>query len=83
MRNVYIKIFLNADTSHYEQFADGTVKCIEDEIPFEVPEGWCWCRLKDVFVLNPKNSLEDEDIVAFIPMTLVADEFSNSFEAYS
>ena len=30
---------------HYEQFADGTVKDIEDEIPFEVPEGWAWCRL--------------------------------------
>lgn len=30
---------------HYEKFADGTVKCIEDEIPFEVPEGWEWCRL--------------------------------------
>ena len=30
---------------HYEKFQDGTVKCIEDEIPFEVPEGWSWCRL--------------------------------------
>ena len=24
------------------------MKCIEDEIPFEVPEGWAWCRLKHV-----------------------------------
>ena len=30
---------------HYEKFADGTVKCIEDEIPFEVPDGWAWTRL--------------------------------------
>ena len=30
---------------HYEKFADDTVKCIEDEIPFEVPEGWGWGRL--------------------------------------
>ena len=30
---------------HYEKFADGSVKCIEDEIPFELPEGWCWTRL--------------------------------------
>ena len=29
---------------HYEKFQDGTVKCIEDEIPFEIPEGWVWCR---------------------------------------
>ena len=35
---------------HYEQFADGTVKDIEDEIPFEVPEGWAWCRLPEIAV---------------------------------
>lgn len=33
---------------HYEQFADGTVKDIEDEIPFEVPDGWAWCRLGEI-----------------------------------
>ncbi|MGN0725545.1 MAG: restriction endonuclease subunit S, partial [Treponema sp.] len=36
-------IFLH--NRHYEKFADGTVKDIEDEIPFDVPEGWAWCRL--------------------------------------
>ena len=30
---------------HYERFNDGTVKCIEDEIPFELPKGWEWERL--------------------------------------
>ena len=38
-------IFVGSDKRHYEQFADGTVKDIEDEIPFEVPYGWAWCRL--------------------------------------
>ena len=38
----------NAHKRHYEKFADGTVKDIEDEIPFDVPEGWAWCRLKEV-----------------------------------
>ena len=38
-------IFVGEDNLHYEKFADGTVKCIEDEIPFELPEGWAWCRL--------------------------------------
>ena len=35
---------------HYEKFADGSVKCIEDEIPFELPEGWAWARLGSVFL---------------------------------
>ena len=33
---------------HYEKFADGSVKCIEDEIPFELPEGWAWTRLQSI-----------------------------------
>ena len=33
---------------HYEKFPDGSVKCIEDEISFELPEGWEWCRLSTI-----------------------------------
>ena len=33
---------------HYEKFADGTVKCIEDEIPFEPPQGWECERLSNI-----------------------------------
>jgi len=35
---------------HYEKFQDGTVKCIEDEIPFEVPEGWAWTRFSAITI---------------------------------
>ena len=38
------------DGRHYEQFADGSLKDIEDEIPFEIPKNWCWCRLKDLCI---------------------------------
>ena len=38
-------IFKGDDNLHYEQFDDGAVKCIEEEIPFELPEGWAWARL--------------------------------------
>ena len=41
-------IFKGEDNLHYEKFQDGTVKCIEDEIPFEVPEGWEWTRLQSI-----------------------------------
>ena len=42
-------IFKGDDNLHYEKFPDGTVKCIEDEIPFELPEGWSWTRLGSLF----------------------------------
>ena len=47
-------IFKGEDNLHYEKFQDGTVKCIEDEIPFEVPEGWEWTRLRSIihFIRN-------------------------------
>ena len=41
-------IFVGDDKLHYEKFADGSIVCIEDEIPFEIPESWAWCRLKEV-----------------------------------
>ena len=37
-------IFKGDDNLHYEKFSGGTVKCIEDEIPFDVPNNWEWCR---------------------------------------
>jgi len=38
-------IFKGEDSLHYEKFQDGNVKCIEDEIPFDLPFGWEWVRL--------------------------------------
>ena len=43
-------IFKGEDNLHYEKFQDGTVKCIEDEIPFEVPEGWAWTRFSAITI---------------------------------
>ena len=36
------------DNLHYEKFADGSVKCIEDEVPFGLPDGWAWVRLGNI-----------------------------------
>ena len=41
-------IFRGDDNSHYEKFANGTVKCIDDEISFEIPQSWCWVRLGNI-----------------------------------
>ena len=45
------------DNLHYEKFPDGSVKCIEDEIPFELPEGWEWIRLGVAFSHNTGKAL--------------------------
>ena len=49
-------LYLFSDNLHYEKFQDGTVKCIEDEIPFELPEGWCWSRLVSLTAIITKGA---------------------------
>ena len=53
-----------SDTPHYEN------------VPFKVPESWCVVSLSELFMLNPKNEVEDNAEVGFIPMTNVEDGFS-------
>ena len=42
-------IYRGEDNSYYEKFADGKVVCIDDEIPFEIPNGWEWCRFSSLY----------------------------------
>ena len=43
-------IYRGDDNSYYEKFlATGEVKCIDDEIPFEIPKGWEWERIGNIF----------------------------------
>ena len=51
-------IFVGEDNLHYEKFADGSVKCIEDEIPFDIPNGWIWCRLSQIITLFSGQDLD-------------------------
>ena len=55
--------FQPCDNSHYEN----------------LPENWCLAKVKDVFVINPRNKAEDNTIAGFIPMTLIDDGYSNTF----
>ena len=57
-------IFVGEDNLHYEKFTDGTVECIEDEIPFELPSGWAWERLGNVSTIARGGS--PRPIKAFI-----------------
>ena len=55
-------IFVGDDNLHYEKFADGSVKCIEDEIPFELPEGWSWTRLLSIIEEKPANGYSPKGV---------------------
>ena len=42
-------IYRGEDNSYYEKMlATGEVKCIDEEVPFEIPKGWEWCRLGEI-----------------------------------
>ena len=69
-------IFVGEDNLHYEKFADGSVKCIEDEIPFELPEGWAWIRLgciTDVIQYGLSNSAETSGDYRLLRITDIQD----------
>ena len=67
------------DNLHYEKFSDGIVKCIEDEIPFDVPNNWEWVRIKTACVINPRNSIDDNTEVSFVPMANIKEGYANKF----
>ena len=42
-------IYRGEDNSYYEKIlATGEVKCIDEEVPFEIPKGWEWCRIRNI-----------------------------------
>ena len=51
-------IFKGDDNLHYEQFADGTIRCIEDEVQFELPNGWNWVRMNSVSFITKLAGFE-------------------------
>ena len=68
----------DTDNQFYEKFDDGTIINITDEIPFDIPSNWCWARMKNICLINPRNSLDDNLETSFIPMTLIDAGYSNS-----
>ena len=67
-------VIFRRDNSHYEKL-DGIEHCIDDEIPFEIPETWEWIRLGSLFTINPRNNIADDTVVGFMPMPLLKDGF--------
>ena len=60
-----------AVSSYYEKIlATGEVKCIDEEVPFEIPQGWEWCRLGEISttfkLLWVSSSMYEPYVLAFI-----------------
>ena len=45
----------------------------------KLPEGWCLTKVKDAFIINPKNKENDDIEAGFVPMANISDGFSNHF----
>ena len=55
-------------------------KIEEDEIPFDIPENWMWARLGDIFQVNPRNHVENENIdVSFLPMASIDEGYGSNY----
>ena len=56
-------IYRGDDNSYYEKFlATGEVKCIDEEIPFDIPQGWEWCRLKHMCSMQAGKNISASEI---------------------
>ena len=50
-------------SSYYEKIlATGEVKCIDEEVPFEIPQGWEWCRLKHICSMQAGKNISANKI---------------------
>ena len=76
-------IYRGEDNSYYEKIlATGEARCIDEEIPFEIPQGWEWCRVSSLFQINPKVVAEDNTSAAFIPMEAISAGYGSEFRYY-
>ena len=49
-------VIVTRDKIPYES-VDGKERCIADEVPFDIPDNWCWCRLGTIFQHNTGKAL--------------------------
>ena len=75
-RDKHESVIFRRDNSYYEISSKNEV-CIDDQIPFDVPESWEWTRTGSLFQVNPRNRLPDDLDVGFMPMPLLSDGFGN------
>lgn len=47
----------------------------EEELPYQLPQQWCWSRLAEVGFLNPRNTAPNELAASFVPMPMISAEY--------
>ncbi|QTL34398.1 restriction endonuclease subunit S [Pseudoalteromonas viridis] len=52
----------------------------EDELSFSIPSNWSWTRLGNITEIGPRNDVDDEQKVAFIPMPLISTSFDGKHD---
>ena len=73
-------IFKGEDNSYY--LNDGSTDInITSELPFNIPASWRWAQINNVLIVNPRNKLDDELEVSFVPMPLINDGYSGKHTA--
>ena len=75
-RDKHESVIFRRDNSYYEISGKNEV-CIDDQVPFDVPESWEWTRTGSLFQVNPRNRLPDDLDAGFMPMPLLSDGFGN------
>ena len=76
-------IFRGEDNSYYEKFSDGTITSIERELPFEIPNGWSWCRLKNISTTNIGLTYHPQDVSSTGTTVLRSNNIINNNIDYS
>lgn len=55
-------VIVTRDKIPYE-IIDGKKRCIADEVPFEIPEGWEWCRLGSIIQIESGKGLTSKQMI--------------------
>ena len=55
-KNKHESVIFRRDNSHYEKL-DGVERCIDEELPFEIPETWAWVRIGTILSVSSGDSL--------------------------
>ena len=63
LKRINPKAEITSDNEHYEN----------------LPNGWCYASIKEVFTINPKNKADDSSEAGFISMTNISDGYFNTF----